>query len=117
VPKTTLLKVMIGHLREEQGTVELTPQGLLYSGPDPEHVRAIVEHKRKWYDIETDLHTLTDEELVRSLPFRLQGRLWAVFVDEQGKTQDQSDFDPFGDFWWGDFWNSRYHRSGSPSAE
>jgi hypothetical protein len=38
------------------------------------------------------------EELVRSLPYRMQGHLWAVFVDpETGITQDQPEYDPWGD--------------------
>jgi hypothetical protein len=41
-------------------------------------------------------YTLGDAELVRSLPYRLQGYiLWAVFVDDQtGLTVDQPPADP-----------------------
>jgi hypothetical protein len=70
-----MLKVIIGWLNEEHGTVEVTPEGLVYSGEDPEQVRAIVEPKRPWYDRAGVLHALGDGELVRSLPYRLQGEL------------------------------------------
>ena len=43
-----MLKVMIGWMNEGHGTVEVTSAGLVYAGPDPEHVRAIVERQREW---------------------------------------------------------------------
>jgi hypothetical protein len=52
-----------------------------------------------WYDRADVLHTLSDEELVRSLPYRMHGWLWAVFVDKQGMVQHQPDYDPYGDSW------------------
>jgi hypothetical protein len=95
-----MLKVTIGFLNEEHGTVEVTSAGLVYAGEDPEHVRAIVEPKRNWYDRGGVLHALGDEELVRSLPYRLQGHLWAVFMDEEtGLTQEQPQYDPWGELW------------------
>jgi hypothetical protein len=56
--------------------------------------------QRRWHDRPGALHILTDEELVRSLRYRMQGHLWAVFMDEEtGLTQDQPAFDPWGDAW------------------
>jgi hypothetical protein len=60
----------------------------------------VVEMQRRWHDRAGVLHILTDEELVHSLPYLMQGDLWAVFVDEQtGLTQDQPEYDPWGDTW------------------
>jgi len=95
-----MLKVLIGWVEQEHGTVEVSAAGLVYAGPDPEHVRGIVERKRDWYDRTGGKHLLTDEELVRSLPYCMHGSLWAVYVDgPQGVTRDQPRFDPFGDIW------------------
>jgi hypothetical protein len=100
------LKVLIGSFRTDHGTVETpAPDGeglLLYSGPDPAHVQAIVESEREWRDRAGIQHTLTDEELLRSLPYRLHGYiLWAVAIDEMtGLTQDQPRYDPWGDVWY-----------------
>jgi hypothetical protein len=94
-----MLKVMIGWLDQEHGSVEVTPGGLVYDGPTPAHVYGIVEHHRHWYDRAGVLRMLPDAELVRSLPYRMQGLLWAVFVDEQGVTHDQPAYDPWGDVW------------------
>jgi hypothetical protein len=93
------VKVMIGWMEIAHGTVEASHNGLLYAGPDAEHVRTLVETKREWYDRADVAHLLTDDELVRSLPFRMQGWLWALFVDKQGITQEQSPYDPWGDLW------------------
>jgi hypothetical protein len=95
------MKVMLGWMNEEHGTVEISPSGELdFAGPDPERVRNLVEAKRRWHDRPGVLHILTDEELVRSLPYRMQGHLWAVFVDpETGLTQEQPAYDPWGDTW------------------
>lgn len=79
------------------GSVEALPSGgpLTYAGPHPQHVADLVEGMRRWYDRAGILHELTDQELVRSLPYRLQGHLWAVFVDpETGLTQEQPEYDP-----------------------
>jgi hypothetical protein len=98
------MKVLIGSFRTDHGTVELLAAGggLLYAGPEPEHTRAIVESEREWRDRTGIQHTLTDDELVRSLPYRLQGYiLWAVAIDEAtGLTQDQPPYDPWGDMWY-----------------
>jgi hypothetical protein len=59
----------------------------------------ITEHKRQWYD---QLDVLTDAEFVRSLPYRMQGLSWAVYVDDWGETRDQPRYDS-----WGDIWKSR----------
>jgi hypothetical protein len=69
---------------------------------DPEHVRSIVESERQWHDRSGIEHTLGDLELVRSLPYRLQGYiLWAVAIDEAtGLTIDQPAYDPWGDVWY-----------------
>lgn len=95
------MRILVGSFNTDHGTVELTREGLQYAGPDPAHVRAIVESEREWRDRSGIEHMLTDEELVRSLPFRLQGYiLWAVFVDETtGLTIDQPPYDPLGDVW------------------
>jgi hypothetical protein len=95
-----MVKVLIGWMNEESGTVELTPAGLVYAGPDPKRVRELVERQRAWYGHAGMLHALGDMELVRSLPYRFQGPLWAVFVDETtGLTQDQPPYDPWGRIW------------------
>ena len=83
-----MVKVLLGVFNEDHGTIEVTSGGLVYSGPDPDHVRTLVERQREWWDRSGVKHTLTDEEVVRSLPYRRQGWSWAVFVDEQGVTQD-----------------------------
>jgi hypothetical protein len=85
---------------QEHGTVEVTPGGLAYSGPDPEHTAGIVEHHREWCDRAGVKHMLADAELVRSLPYRMQGWSWAVYVDEAtGLTRDQPAYDPWGEIW------------------
>jgi hypothetical protein len=95
------MKVLLGSFTEDIGTVETSPAGLVYGSPDPEHTRAIVESERTWTDRAHVQHVLGDEELVRSLPYRLQGLIvWAVAVDEvTGLTIDQPAYDPWGDVW------------------
>jgi hypothetical protein len=93
------MKVLLGWMEQQHGTVETSSQGLIYAGRNPEHVQEQVELKRAWYDRISVMHTLSDEELVRSLPYRMQGWLWAVFLDKQGVIQDQPEYDPFGDLW------------------
>jgi hypothetical protein len=93
------VKVIVGWMEQEHGTVETSPHGLMYGGRNPEHVREQVELKRVWYDRADVPHTLSDEELVRSLPYRMHGWLWAVFVDKQDVVQHQPDYDPYGDNW------------------
>jgi hypothetical protein len=97
------MKILIGSFNTDIGTVETSAGagGLVYGGPDLEHTRAIVESEREWGDRAGIQHTLTDEELVRSLPYRLQSYiLWAVAIDEAtGLTQDQPPYDPLGDMW------------------
>ncbi len=94
-----MVKVVIGWMEEEHGTVETSPQGLIYAGRNSDHVRRQVEMKRTWYDRANAQYQLNDEELVRSLPYRMHGWLWAVFVDKHGAAQHQPEFDPFGDIW------------------
>ena len=94
------MRVLLGAFNQDHGTVATSPDGLVYGGPDPGHVREIVEHLRAWWDRAGVKHILTDEELVRSLPYRRQGWSWAVFVDEEtGLTMDQPEYDPWGDIW------------------
>ena len=93
------MKVMIGWADQEHGTVEVTPTGLVYGGPTPAHVLGIVEDQRHWYDRAGVLHLLQNDELVRSLPYRMHGLLWAVFMDKQGATQQQPPYDPWGKLW------------------
>jgi hypothetical protein len=93
------VKVKIGWLDQEHGTVEVTPEGLVYDGLTPAHVYGIVEHQRAWYDRTGVRHMLSDAELVQSLPYRMQGLSWAVFVDRQGVAQSPSVYDPWGDVW------------------
>ena len=69
------MKVLLGWIDQEHGTVETTSAGLVYGGPDLDHVRELVERQRVWYDRAGVRHMLTDDELVRSLAYRLQGRL------------------------------------------
>ena len=66
--RTLPVKVIIGWMEQEHGTVERSPRGLMYSGWNPEHVRKQVELKSVWYDRADALHTLCNEELVRSSP-------------------------------------------------
>jgi len=42
-----MLKVMIGWINQEHGTVEVTPSGLVYDGPTPAHLYGIVELQRR----------------------------------------------------------------------
>jgi hypothetical protein len=93
------MKVMIGWADQEHGTVEVTPAGLVYGGPTPAHVLGIVEDQRHWYDRAGVLHLLQNDELVRSLPYRMHGLLWAVFMDKQGAAQHQPPYDPWGNMW------------------
>ena len=39
------------------------PDGLVYGGLDPEHVRELVERQRVWYDCAGLRHVLTDTQL------------------------------------------------------
>jgi hypothetical protein len=95
------MRVLIGSFATDHGTVETSPEGLVYSGPDPAHVRAIAESERSWYDRSGTLHNVTDEQLVRSLPYRLEGYfVWAVVIDKAtGLTVGQPPYDPWGDVW------------------
>lgn len=98
------MRVLVGTFNTDHGTVETSADGggLVYAGPDPEHTRAIVESERTWWDCDHVQHELGDEDLVRSLPYRLQGLiLWAIAVDEEtGLTIDQPAYDPWGDVWY-----------------
>jgi len=60
------VKVVVGSFNRDAGTVETSPAGLVYTGPDPEHLRRIVEYQREWYDHSGIRHELTDDELLRS---------------------------------------------------
>jgi hypothetical protein len=96
------MRVLVGSFNTDHGTVETSANGgLVYDGPNPEYTRAIVESLREWSNRAGIQRALTDEELVRSLPYRLQGYiLWAVLVDEvTGETVDQPAYDPLGDVW------------------
>jgi hypothetical protein len=86
--------VLIGSFNEDIGTVETSPTSLVYGGPDPEHAQRIEECQRMWWDRSGVQHVLTDEELVHSLPYRLQGLVsWAVFVNERTSlTVDQPQY-------------------------
>jgi hypothetical protein len=79
--------------------VEASPGGLVYGGPDPEHVRILVGHQRVWYDRAGVKHILTDEELVRSLLYRRLDWYWAVFVNEATGKTIQPEYSPWGDSW------------------
>jgi hypothetical protein len=71
------MKVLLGWGVQEHGTVEVTPGGLAYSGPDPEHTAGIVEHQREWYDCAGVKHRLTGDrsELDKGLCSR-----WVAFA-------------------------------------
>ena len=66
--RTLPVKVIIGWMEQEHGTVETSPPGLVYGDRNPEHVRKQVELKCVWYDRADVLHTLSGKELVRSSP-------------------------------------------------
>ena len=74
---------------------------VVYSGDEPEKVREIVQSMREWYDNIGIVHKLTDEELVESLPYRLQSYiLWALSMNpDTDEIADQSLHDPFGAMW------------------
>jgi hypothetical protein len=74
---------------------------VVYSGDEPEKVQEIVQSMREWYDNIGIVHKLTDEELVESLPYRLQSYiLWALFMNpDTDEIADQSPHDPFGAIW------------------
>jgi hypothetical protein len=71
------VKVLLGWVDQIDGNVEVSAcaGGLVYAGPEPEHLRGIVEGQRRWHHRKGELHILTDDELVRSLPYCLQGYL------------------------------------------
>jgi hypothetical protein len=56
------MRVLVGSFRNDIGTVELPAadgsEGLVYAGPDPEHMRSIVESEREWYDRAGIEHTV-----------------------------------------------------------
>jgi hypothetical protein len=81
------------------GTVATSSDGLVYGRPEPEQVRALVEQQRVWYDCAGVKQVLTDEEFVRSLPYRKLGWFWAVFVDEATGETIQPEYSPWGDIW------------------
>lgn len=94
------MTVLLGIFNQDHGTVEASPSGLVYAGPDPEKVSGIVEGYREWYDRAGVKPMLADAELVRSLPYRMQGWSWAVFVHKAtGLTQDQPAYDPWSELW------------------
>ena len=93
------MKVLIGQNSLLHGTVEITPDGLLCTGPKVEHVRSLVAANRRWWDRSGILHILSDEELLRSLTYRIHHGLWSIAVPEDGTIPQQPPYDPWGDLW------------------
>jgi hypothetical protein len=77
--------------------------GMFIVGPGAEEVAAVMERDyRRWYDPSGGGQwiTLSDEELVRSLLFRLpRPQWWAVEVTESGERLPQTPYDPNGTIW------------------
>ena len=76
---------------------------MLILGPGAEEVAALMEHDyRRWYDPSGGGQwvTLSDEELVRSLLFRLpRPQWWAVEVMDSGERLPPTPYDPNGTIW------------------
>jgi|GEM_PF-2352430 hypothetical protein len=77
--------------------------GLMVVGPGEEEVAALMERDyRRWYDPTAGGRwiTLDDEELVRSLLFRLpRPQWWAVEINDAGELLPQTPYDPHGTIW------------------
>ncbi len=78
-------------------------EGLSISGPEAEKVRTLVEREyRQWFDQSAGglFVTLSDEELVVSLPYRLpRPQWWAVELTVTGERLPQVPYDPHGSIW------------------
>ena len=102
------MHILIGK-GEEVGQQELAAVawleeiGMLIYGPGAEEVAEVMERDyRRWYDPSEGGHwlTLDDEELVRSLLFRLpRPQWWAVEVTGSGELLPQTPYDPNGTIW------------------
>jgi hypothetical protein len=77
--------------------------GLTITGPEAKTVRTLIEREyRQWYDASAGglFVTLTDEELVLSLPYRLpRSQWWAVELTITGERLPQVPYDPNGTIW------------------
>jgi hypothetical protein len=100
--------VLIGkgeHVGEQElATVAwLDDVGMLILGPGAEIVAEVMERDyRRWYDPSGagQWLTLEDEELVRSLLYRLpRPQWWAIEVTESGDRLPQTPYDPNGTIW------------------
>jgi len=78
-------------------------EGLSVTGPEAERVRAFVEREyRQWFDQSAGglFVTLSDEELVVSLPYRLpRPQWWAVELTVTGERLPRVPYDPHGSIW------------------
>jgi hypothetical protein len=102
------MRILIGK-GEEVGAQQLATVawldgiGMLIYGPGAEEAAALMERDyRRWYDPSEGGNwvTLSDEELVRSLLFRLpRPGWWAVEVTETGELMPQTPYDPNGTIW------------------
>jgi hypothetical protein len=89
---------------EELATVAWIDEiGMLIIGPGAEEVAELMERDyRRWYDPSGGGQwvTLSDEELVRSLLFRLpRPQWWAVEVTDSGERLPPTPYDPNGTIW------------------
>src|SRR5690242_14799043 len=88
------VRVSVGWDRDEYGTITATADGLVLSGDKAQLRETIRSMRRVWSDELHRMVELSDEELVRSLPYRLRNRGWACFVDASGKNPDQGVDEP-----------------------
>ena len=63
------MKLEIGYGDEIYGTVELTQTGFKYAGKKAQAVQNLLESMSR--------ENMTDQQLLASLPTRLNGRVWA----------------------------------------
>jgi hypothetical protein len=77
--------------------------GLVVAGPQARQIATLIEREyRRWYDLADGGQwvTLSDEELVLSLPYRLpRPQWWAVELTLTGERLPPVAYDPHGTIW------------------
>src|SRR5262249_24366166 len=104
----TAMRILIGSSaganERELATISWTAEeGLVISGPQRGLVAALVEREyRRWFDPSAGGQwvTLSDEELVLSLPYRLpRPQWWAIELTITGERLPSVPYDPHGTIW------------------